>query len=292
MPPKIIPESELILNSDGSVYHLNLLPEDIGDTVITVGDPDRVPKVSQYFDDIELKKGKREIITHTGRLGKHRITVLSTGIGTDNIDICLTELDALVNVDLGTRTIKPDLRSLNIIRLGTTGGLQPDAAVDSFVVTRYAFGFDSLLQFYRYDNDGAEQQLAQAAQSHFADAKLTPYVIGGSEGLHDLFVDQCHSGITATCCGFYGPQGRRVRAPLSIDDLMGELQRFQHQGKRIVNFEMETAGIYGLGKILNHHCCSLSAVMVNRHDKTVSNTPEETVDRLIRYGLETLSNKL
>ncbi|HEY0669133.1 MAG TPA: nucleoside phosphorylase, partial [Sphingobacteriaceae bacterium] len=225
---KTILDTDLILNPDGSIYHLNLLPEDVAKTVITVGDPDRVAVISNYFDSIELKKGKREFITHTGYLGKKRITVISTGIGTDNIDIVLNELDALVNIDFTLRETKPQLISLDIIRIGTSGAIQPDIEVGSIVISEYALGLDTLMQYYVHDLDGNERDLQDAAHSYFHHLKgLNPYVTSADKVLLQRFERDLVKGITVTSPGFYAPQGREIRIRTTIPDFIELLSNFR-----------------------------------------------------------------
>jgi len=286
-----IGESELILNEDGSIYHLNLLPEDVADTVIIVGDPGRVAEVTRYFDSVETKKVKREFVTHVGHLGKKRITVLSTGISTDNIDIVFNELDALVNIDLKTRVIKPQLKSLEIIRIGTAGGLQTDIPVDSFVISDNAVGLESLANFYQLTFTPDEIALREAFVSHFVNQPLlqSAYAVNGTSSLTQYFAKDHISGITVTCGGFYGPQDRILRAKPMIQNFIAQLEAFRFQKSRITNFEMETAGIYALGKLLGHRCCSLSAIVANRCNNTFSKDLARTVDSLIQYTLEKLS---
>jgi len=299
----IIAESELILNKDGSVYHLNLLPEEIADTIITVGDPDRVGEVSKYFDRIEVKKAHREFVTHTGFIGNKKLSVLSTGIGTDNIDIVMNELDALVNIDLKNRTIKNRLSSLNIIRIGTAGGLQDFLDVDSFVVSSGAFGMDGLLNHYQLvegeteDEDNAlldewEDSFERAFQfdNHVEPINET-YYVDGDEILTGIFKNKegFHSGLTVTCSGFYGPQGRSLRIKPYHTDFIEKLVTFRFEEEKILNFEMETAGIYGLGKLLGHHCCSLSVIVANRVKQKFSTNATHSVDKLITTVLETLA---
>lgn len=282
-----IEESELIINPDGSIYHLNILPEDIATTIITVGDPDRVSSVSKYFDTIEVKKAKREFVTHTGMLRGKRISVISTGIGTDNIDIVFNELDALVNVDFASRTVKEDFTSLDIIRIGTSGSIQTDIPVDSFLISEYAIGFDSLLHFYESDHV-LDSELSEAfvQQTNWSPRKSEPYVVKGN---HDL-VDQLASektilGFTATNVGFYGPQSRKIRLNVQDEQLNDKLATFNHNNKKITNLEMETAGIYGLANLLGHRSVSMNAIIANRPLGQFSNTPKETVDELIQYTL-------
>ena len=282
-----IAASELIINPDGSIYHLNLLPEDIATTIITVGDPDRVASVSKYFDSIEVKKAKREFVTHTGMLNGKRITVLSTGIGTDNIDIVFNELDALVNVDFKTRQVKDTLTQLDIIRIGTSGSIQKDIPVDAFLISELAIGFDSLLHFYECD-DVLDEDMAAAfvQQSNWSSKKSFPYVVKANSELTDQFSsEQTFLGFTATNCGFYGPQSRKIRLNVQDDQLNEKLAAFNHKNKKITNLEMETAGIYGLANLLGHRSVSMNAIIANRPLGEFSKTPKETVDKLIQYTL-------
>lgn len=282
-----IEESEFILNNRGAVYHLNLLPEELAPTVLTVGDPDRVKKVSQYFDVVEYRSQHREFVTHTGRVGQKRVSVVSTGIGTDNIDIVLNELDALVNIDFASRTIKPQLSSLYIIRIGTTGALQKDIPVDHCIASTHGLGIDNLLNFYRHEENSEEKELLQsfATQTQLHHRLAHPYISGASAHLLRHFTDGFHHGITVTCPGFYGPQGRVLRIGLSQPDLIDRLTDFSYGRHRITNFEMETAGIYGLGRILGHACLSLSAVVANRVSRQFSRDGDAAIDSLIRRTL-------
>jgi len=285
-----IPESELILNDRGAIYHLNLRPDELATDIITVGDPNRVKEVSKYFDKVETMQQHREFVTHTGWLGKKRISVVSTGIGTDNIDIVLNELDALVNIDLESRTIKDELVSLNIIRLGTTGSLQADVAADDLVASTHGLGIDNLLNFYRLEPSEEEKTLLQQfvtnTQLHSAIAQ--PYISAASVALLKHFVTGFHQGITVTCPGFYGPQGRVLRLGLKQPDLIDALTQFKFGPHRITNFEMETAGIYGLGKLLGHQCLSLSVIVANRVTKSFSKQGGTAVENLIKKSLEVI----
>lgn len=287
-----IPESELIINDRGAIYHLNLRPEELADTVITVGDPDRVAMISRYFDSIEHRQQHREFITHTGWLGKKRISVVSTGIGTDNIDIALNELDALVNIDFTTRTIKPHLTALNIIRIGTAGSLQAAIETDSFVASSHGIGVDNLLHFYRNENNEEEKQLLQAFVTHtqLHDNIALPYISSASVSLIKHFVKDFHQGITVTCPGFYGPQGRVLRLGLNYPGFINRLMDFNFGAHRVSNFEMETAAIYGIGRLLGHHCLSLSAIVANRFNKSFSKDGAAAVDSLIRKTLEIIDD--
>ncbi|MES2702578.1 MAG: nucleoside phosphorylase [Bacteroidota bacterium] len=286
-----IAPSELIVTNKGTIYHLDLAPEQLANTVITVGDPDRVGSVSKHFDRITHRAQHREFVTHTGYIGSKQLSVVSTGIGPDNIDIVFNELDALVNIDFATRKVKPETRSLNIIRLGTCGGLQPDVPADSFVVSSYAVGLDNLLHYYIAENDADEAGLLQAfaAQTPFANAGIRPYITRSSDALRSHFTDGFVHGVTATCPGFYAPQGRMLRKPIAFPGLPETLAAFSHGQHRIVNFEMETSAIYGLGKLLGHEYLSISTVVANRSNKTFSTDAVGAVDRMIRKSLEIIS---
>lgn len=286
-----IAESELIINSRGAIYHLNLRPEELADTVITVGDPDRVTEVSKYFDAVEVQQQHREFVTHTGRIGSKRISVVSTGIGPDNIDIVLNELDALVNIDFETRQVKPTLTSLNIIRVGTSGSLQADIPVDSFVASTHGLGLDNLLNFYRLEHNEQEGQLLQSFVTHTQlHGQIShPYISLAGASLLKNFVDGFHQGITVTCPGFYGPQGRILRLGIKNPELIDRLTEFRFGPHRISNFEMETSAIYGLGKLLGHHCLSLSAIVANRIAKEFSKDSAATIDTLIQKTLQKIS---
>ncbi|TDO25882.1 nucleoside phosphorylase [Sediminibacterium goheungense] len=283
-----IAESELIINSRGAVYHLNVRPEELAQHIITVGDPDRVAEVSKYFDKVEGKYQHREFVTHTGWVGNKRISVVSTGIGTDNIDIVFNELDALVNIDFETRTIKPQLSHLNIIRVGTSGSLQKDIPVDSFVASTHGLGIDNLLNFYQQQNNPEENQLlgAFATQIQIGGGFAAPYIAAAGTSLLKYFVEGFHHGITVTCPGFYGPQGRVLRLGLVNAELIDRLTGFSYGNHRITNFEMETSGIYGLGKLLGHQCLSLSAIVANRISQEFSKDSAATMEKLIRQTLE------
>jgi uridine phosphorylase len=286
-----IGESELIINHRGAVYHLNLRPEELANTIITVGDPSRVGEVSKYFDSIEGKFEHREFITHTGFIGNKRISVVSTGIGPDNIDIVLNELDALANIDFETRTIKPNQTRLTIVRMGTSGSLQASIPVDSFVASTHGLGIDNLLHFYKLMNNEEELQIAQEFNVHtqIGYNGLQPYIASASTHILKEFVTGFHQGITVTCPGFYGPQGRILRLPLQFPDLINQLTSFRFGNHIISNFEMETSAIYGLGKLLNHHCLSLSAIVANRVQQTFSKDGGKAVENLIQKSLEILA---
>lgn len=283
-----IPASELILNSDGSVYHLHLRPEDIAPTIITVGDMNRVPMVSKYFDRIIVKKQKREFLTHTGYIGNQPISVISTGIGTDNIDIVFNELDALVNIDLQTRLLKSKLTQLTFIRIGTSGALQADIALDTFLASQIALGLDGLLHYYSIKNkEEINDFLKQLKHINFP---IPPYLACAHVDLLETMAKDLPKGVTATCTGFYAPQSRAIRLAPQQTQLFQQLQHFQYQHHRITNFEMETAGIYGLAQLLGHRALSLNAILANRATHQFSQQPQKTVEKLIQYTLEKVGN--
>ena len=285
-----IAESEMIINDRGAIYHLDLRPEELADTVIVVGDPDRVKKVSLHFDSIECRQQHREFITHTGYIGNKRLTVMSTGIGPDNIDIAINELDALANIDFTTREIKKDFHKLSIIRFGTSGSLQADIPVDSFVASTHGLGLDNLLNFYAYDKSKDEQEMANAfiEQTKLNTSVTIPYAFKGSEILLQKFGSEFHKGITVTCPGFYGPQGRILRLGVSSPGLIDRLTHFNFNNHRITNFEMETSAIYGLGKLMGHECLSVNAIVANRVVQQFSKDSNTAVEKLIKQALEAL----
>ncbi|RKR81380.1 uridine phosphorylase [Mucilaginibacter gracilis] len=287
-----IAESELIINERGSVYHLDVHPDELATDIITVGDPDRVQQVSQHFDRIEYKRQHREFVTHTGYIGSKRLSVVSTGIGTDNIDIVLNELDALVNIDFDTRTVKPQLKQLNIVRVGTSGSLQHHIPVDSFLVSTYGLGIDNLLNFYQNTPTAAELAILAAFinQTQLGGNVAAPYISPCGPAMLPYFSEGFHQGITVTCPGFYGPQGRVLRLPLSNPGFINSLTHFNFDGNIISNFEMETAGLYGLGKLLGHQVLSLNAIMANRVTGQFSNNGKKTMDKLIAKTLHILTS--
>ena len=282
-----IAESDLIVNPDGSIYHLNLLPGDVADHVITVGDPDRVGDVSKYFDRIEYKKGKREFITHTGYIGKKRITVISTGIGTDNIDIVFNELDALVNIDFNTREVKNKLTSLNIIRVGTSGAVQPDIPMGTILASSHGLGMDALMNYYVNDPLEEEKSLRAAVHAHFGHLKnINPYLTAADHTLLNTIGKDLPKGITITAPGFYAPQGRIVRAKNLIPNFIELINSFSSNQYRITNLEMETAGIYALANVLGHKALSINAILASRVKFEFSKEPQKIVDQAIRLVLE------
>lgn len=288
-----IPESELILNNDGSIYHLNLLPDHISDTIITVGDPERVPMVSRHFDSIETQIRKREFVTHVGYYKGKRLTVISTGMGTDNIDILLNELDALVNIDfVGREPCPHDERiQLRIVRIGTSGALQADIPVGAHLVTEHAVGLDSLMQFYPLVETGLEVEVATGIQQALQ-LPYRPYCVRGSDLLREQLGKDMVVGNTLTCPGFYGPQGRVLRLDLRQPDLMQQFQDFRHQSAegelRLTNFEMETAGYYALGRLLGHEVVSLNAIVANRATGEFAINSEDVINDLIVKTLDRL----
>jgi uridine phosphorylase len=291
LPMQRIAESELIINSRGAIYHLDVRPEELADTIIVVGDPERVKKVSAHFDKIEHQLQHREFITHTGYIGNKHISVISTGIGPDNIDIVFNELDALANIDFETRLIKDKLSKLNIIRFGTSGSLQADIPVDSFVASTHGLGLDNLLNFYSYEKTEADKAMTDAfiTQTNLDTAITKPYSFSGSEMLLQKFGEGFHKGITVTCPGFFGPQGRVLRLGLSSPGLVDKLTHFSFNNHRITNFEMETSAIYGLGKLMGHECLSINVIIANRVVKEFSKDSETAVKKMIEKALEALT---
>ncbi|MGB2049516.1 MAG: nucleoside phosphorylase [Flavobacteriaceae bacterium] len=287
-----IKQSELILNPDGSIYHLHLRPEDLATTIITVGDPDRVDQVSKYFDHIELKQQKREFKTHTGLYKNQRITVISTGIGSDNIDIVLNELDALVNIDFETRTLKNKLTALNIVRIGTSGALQADIPVDSILMSTYGLDINGMLPSYKIEtirNKAFEK--AFCMHTEWNNDRAQPVLVENSKALeHQLYENHILTGVTATCGGFYGPQGRMLRLEPKDSIFRNKLESFRYEDLKITNFEMETSAIYGLSKLLGHQACSMNAILANRANGSFSKKPDETIDNLIQYTLNKLTH--
>ncbi|MDX1544734.1 MAG: nucleoside phosphorylase [Christiangramia sp.] len=283
--------SELVLNRDGSIYHLGLLPEDMAQIIITVGDPGRVSRISDHFDKIEIKKQKREFITHTGYFRGKRITVMSTGMGTDNIDIALTELDALANIDLKKGEIKEKPVSLDIIRIGTTGSIREEIPVGTFILSEWAIGFDGLMHYYKCDNI-LNKEVAEAfvKQTGWSSKKAMPYVVKGDEELiAKLSSDSTIKGFTGTNIGFYGPQGRILRAGIPDPAMNNKISSFNYKGHSITNLEMETSGIYGLSHLLGHRAVSMNVVLANRANGEFAEDTTKPVDDLIRYSLEKIA---
>ncbi|MGB4843669.1 MAG: nucleoside phosphorylase [Ferruginibacter sp.] len=286
-----IAESELIINDRGAIYHLDVRPEELADTIIVVGDPGRVEKVSKHFDTIEHRLSHREFVTHTGRIGNKQLSVMSTGIGPDNIDIVFNELDALANIDFETRLIKEKLTKLNIVRFGTSGSLQADIPVDSFVASSHGLGLDNLLNFYSYQKTADDKAMADAfvKQTGLDTVITNPYAFSGSETLLKKFGPDYHKGITVTCPGFFGPQGRVLRLGLSSPGLVDKLSHFSFNNHRITNFEMETSAIFGLGKLMGHECMSINTIIANRVLKEFSKDSNKAVENMIKKSLEALT---
>lgn len=288
---KPIAESELIVNPDGSIYHLKLKPENIAKDIIVVGDPGRVKVISDRFDKVDFKQANREINTHTGYIGKKRLTVMSTGMGTDNLDIVINELDAVCNIDLHTRIPKDEHRSLNIYRLGTSGSLQKDIPVDSFLASTHGLGLDGLMWFYNHSNSVVDHELTNAFLKDVNWPVDLPkaYVVEASKQLIETIGKDYMKGITATAPGFFGPQGRVLRLPLAYPDLNERISKFSYQGQRVTNFEMETSALYGLSKALGHQAMTVCAIIANRERKEYSKDYKASVSKLIDSLLEKIS---
>ena len=283
----MLTESELIINPNGTVYHLGIAPHQVAPLIIAVGDPDRVPLISQYFDNIDYQNNCREFVTHTGSIKGQSITVISSGMGTDNIEILMTELDILFNYDLTTRQRKPKHQSFTLVRVGTSGALQPDLPLDSFIVSEKAIGLDTLGAFYNIHSNKQQKDLLTAFREH-TNLSFMPYTAAASAPLLKKF-DGWAKGITLTCPGFYAPQGRVIQ-PVSLRaNLVESYQSFNYQNQRVTNLEMETAGYYAFGQMLNHHVLSVSALLANRSNGQFSQTPRETVEKLIREVLQVLT---
>ena len=286
-----IATSELIINPDGSIYHLHLRPQDIADTILLVGDPGRVEMISKHFSSIDVKIMNREFCTHTGYYNGKRITALSTGIGTDNIDIVLNELDALVNIDFETRMLKDTHKSLNLIRLGTSGALQGYVEVDSFLVSEKAIGFDGLLNFYAQRNEIAELEFEQTFIDFVNWNKNlpSPYVVSASNELLAKLKGNNTVGVTISAPGFYGPQGRILRLPIIDPDINDKIEKFEYKNYKITNYEMESSALFGLSKLLGHHALTICVIIANRVNKSFSKDYKPKVAELIQYTLDKLT---
>ncbi len=285
---RVIPSSELILNNQGGVYHLGLQPEMVADTIIVVGDPDRVPKVSAHFDRLEFQKANRELVTHTGSIGSKRLSVISSGMGTDNVELLLTELDALVNINLETRKVKRRLTSLKIIRIGTSGCLQKDIPLDALLVSKAALGLDNLMSFYER-NTSQSCAVVENKVQRLLGLSFKPYFAESSKVLFGWFEQELHHGVTITSPGFYGPQGREIRLPLKMKGMLEKLAEIETSYGRFTNFEMETAAYYALGALLGHQMVSLNALIANRAHGTFSKNHEKTVNTLIQKVITKLT---
>jgi len=283
-----IGSSELIVREDGSIYHLNLHPDDICDTIITVGDPNRVGRISRHFDSFHFQKQSREIVSHSGRIGSKEILVLSTGMGPDNVEIVMNELDALVNIDLAKREIRKEHRSLSIIRIGTSGGIHPEIECGDLVASRSAVGLDPLMDFYAFRPSEESGEMATALQAYLGTRTL-PYAATCSEGLFEQFGKGLKEGFTLTCPGFYGPQGRTLRLPSRDPEHLEKLINFNFKGMGLTNIEMETAAMYAFGEMMGHEMLSLNAIVADRRLNTFAEDPHAVVDQLIRHVLERMA---
>lgn len=289
----MIKSSELIINGDGSIFHLHLKPEQISDQIILVGDPGRVSLIGELLTEVEFTVENREFVSTTGKYNGKRITVVSTGIGTDNIDIVLNELDALANINLVTREINAVHRKLNFVRIGTSGGLQDDLPVNSFVISRKAIGFDGLINFYARRNEVADLAFEEAFKEHtdWNSQLAHPYVVDCSKTLFEkVHCDQTVGGVTISAPGFYGPQGRVLRLPLADPNLNAKISSFRYDDFRITNFEMECSAIYGLSKLLGHESLTVCLVIANRVNKNANATYHDAMDTLIRLVLDRLTS--
>jgi uridine phosphorylase len=288
MAARRIPESELILNDEGRIYHLNLTAEMVADTIIVVGDPDRVPKISRYFDKIHFQESNRELVTHTGEIGGKPLSIISSGMGTDNVELLMTELDALVNIDFKSRKVNRRLKKLNIIRIGTSGCMQADIPLDALLVSRAGLGLDTLMSFY--DRSPSEDLVVvENKVQRLLELPFKPYFAKGSDQLFNLFKDDMHHGVTVTAPGFYAPQGREIRLKPKITGFIDTLANTPTSFGRFTNFEMETAGYYAMAELLGHEMISLNALIANRGNQTFSSNHEKTVERLIQLVLEKLT---
>lgn len=286
---RVIEPSELIINPDGSIFHLHMKPEQLAENIILVGDPGRVQMISAFFNEIESQTENREFVSATGLYGSKRITVLSTGIGTDNIDIVVNELDALVNIDLKARQVKNSLKSLNIIRIGTSGGLQNDIPVNAFLASRKAIGFDGLLNFYDQRNDISDLQFERAFKSHVAwnDLLPAPYVAEADFDLFNKIVDnEFTPGVTISAPGFYGPQGRKLRLEIVDPNINDKIESFRFEGQRITNYEMECSAIYGLSKLLGHKALTVCIIIANRISKKANENYKPIMVKLVQKVLD------
>lgn len=284
---KRIPDSELIISPQGRVYHLNLHPDMVAEDIIVVGDPERVPKISAYFDKIEHQVNSRELVTHTGTIGRKRLSVISSGMGTDNVELLMTELDALVNIDLVTRTPKRKQQSLRIYRIGTSGCIQPDIPIDAFLVSTAALGLDTLMAFYKWEQSEQAESASLKVQ-RLLGLPFKPYLAEGSKELLAKFSEEFYQGVTVTAPGFYAPQGRALRKPIAFPTLPDDIAKIETGYGRFTNFEMETAGYYAMAKILGHQMISLNALIANRPNGSFSANHEATVDQLIRKVITTI----
>jgi uridine phosphorylase len=289
----MIQSSELIINADGSIFHLHLKPEQIADNIILVGDPGRVKLIGELLSDVEFQVENREFVSTTGKYNNQRVTIVSTGIGTDNIDIVVNELDALANINLDTREINPDHRKLNFVRIGTSGGLQDFLDVNSFVISQKAIGFDGLLNFYANRDSVSDLAFEQAFRKHTGwGMQLTsPYVVDCSETLQNkIHCNETVIGVTISAPGFYGPQGRVLRLPLADPKLNEKIESFAFEGYKITNFEMECSAIYGLSKLLGHEALTICLIIANRLKKEANSNYHQSMETLIKLVLDRLTS--
>ena len=286
---RIIPPSELIINPDGSVFHLHLLPEEVADTIILVGDPARVDTVAAHFSEIEVRKSSREFSTATGYYNGKRLSVISTGIGCDNCDIVMTELDALHNIDFQTRTEKTDKNQLTIVRLGTSGAVQDDISIGDYVMSCYSIGIDGLLNFYGGSVCESEIEQAFIEQTAWGERLARPYVVANDQSLIKLFEGFARAGVTISAGGFYAPQGRVVRLPLSQSNYLEKIEKFSYKGLRITNFEMEGSAIAGLAKLMGHRALTVCAIIAQRTKGDSNPDYSDIVNKLIAFALKTLT---
>ena len=291
MQPRVIPASELIINDDGTIFHLHLLPEQVADTVILVGDPARVEAIAKYFDKVECRASNREFNTVTGEYKGKRMSVLSTGIGIGNIDICVTELDALANIDFATRTVKEQHRQLTLVRLGTSGALQPDIELGEVVYARTSVGFDTLLNYYAGRNDVCDLEIEQAFVEHTGWSKLLhrPYFVDSDAELWELFKDSVTEGITIAAPGFSAPQGRYVRLQPADKDLNAKIESFRYDGRRITNFEMEGSALAGLARLMGHRATTMCTIIAQRIAKDAKTDYKPFVEQMILMALDKLA---
>lgn len=283
---RIIPPSDLIVDQHHRIYHLNLRPDELADTILLVGDPGRVEKVSRHFDSVRVQRQHREIVTHTGTHRGRDISVVSTGMGTDNIDIVINEIDALKNIDFNTNAVLAEPKAVTLIRLGTCGALQADIDIHDYVVGNYGLGLDNVMQYYHWQPDAQAAAIQTALQEQLALEHISPYLTRADAALVAQFQAQgAHAGITATCSGFYGPQARHLRLAPKYPQLLTQLSQFRHDAHRVANFEMETSAIYGLGALLGHRCCALNLVVANRITEAFSPGYAKAMDEFIEWAL-------
>lgn len=288
---RIYEESELIITNDHKIYHLHLSPGQLAENIILVGDPGRVPVVSALFDSVDIKVHNREIVTHTGTYKGKAVSVLSTGLGPDNIDIVVNEMDALFNIDFTTRQAKQEHCKLNMVRIGTSGALQDNIQVDSYVASHHGLGIDGVLNFYKQDNENFDPEMAEAfiQQANWPEVLPRPYAVKASKMLLDRIASDMFQGITSTAPGFFGPQGRELRARLAFPDLNEKMSAFNHNGMKISNFEMETSALYGLGALLGHETLTVCLIIANRIAKQFSRNYKEKMEDLIKIVLDRLT---